>query len=144
MGYAEESLQRIRMAGMLHDIGKIGIEDSVLRKPGKLTDDEFEQIKLHPVRGFEILKGIRPFRNILPAVRQHHEWWDGHGYPDGLKGEAIPRDAPVLAVADAFDAMTCNRPYRKGMPIERVPRILAEGRGTRWASDVVDELLLCC
>ncbi|WP_146599647.1 HD domain-containing phosphohydrolase [Novipirellula aureliae] len=143
LGYDEESLQRIQMAGVLHDIGKIGVEDSVLRKPGKLTDDEFEQIKIHPVLGFEILKGIRPFRKILPAVRHHHESWDGSGYPDGLKGDAIPRDAQVLAVADAFDAMTSNRPYRDGMPIERVLKIFAEGRGTQWASDVVDELMLC-
>ncbi len=143
LGYNEDSLATIRMAGILHDIGKIGVEDSVLRKPGQLTDEEFAQIKLHPVLGFEILKGIRPFRDILPAVRHHHESWDGSGYPDGLAGELIPRDAQVLAVADAFDAMTSDRPYRPGMPVSRVVEIFREGRGQQWAADVVDVLMQC-
>ncbi len=141
--FDEEGVSRIRMAGILHDVGKIGVDDSVLRKPGKLTDDEFEQIKQHPVLGFEILRGIRPFRKILPAVRHHHESWDGSGYPDGLVGELIPRDAQVLAVADAFDAMTSDRPYRDGMPLEKVIQIFEQGRGKQWAADVVDILLSC-
>ena len=139
--FDDAGIRRIRMAGILHDIGKIGVEDSVLRKPGRLTDDEFEQIKLHPVLGFDILQGIRQFREILPAVRHHHEAWDGTGYPDGLCGTAIPRDAQVLAVADAFDAMTSDRPYRRGMEIDKVVSIFRKGRGTQWASDVVDALL---
>ncbi|TWU30996.1 Cyclic di-GMP phosphodiesterase response regulator RpfG [Novipirellula artificiosorum] len=143
LGYSDEDQQRIRMAGILHDIGKIGVEDSVLRKPGQLTEDEFAKIKRHPVLGYDILKGIRPFRRILPAVRHHHESWDGSGYPDGLKGEEIPRDAQVLAVADAFDAMTSSRPYRDGMPVQRVLDVFLKGRGTQWAKDVVDELLAC-
>jgi putative nucleotidyltransferase with HDIG domain len=143
LGYDEQSLARIRMAGILHDIGKIGVEDSVLRKPGKLTDEEFDQIKQHPVLGYEILKGIKPFRNILPAVRHHHESWDGTGYPDGLAGESIPRDAQVIAVADAFDAMSSDRPYRPGMPIDRVIDIFRKGRGQQWAADVVDVLFEC-
>ncbi len=141
LGFDEEHIATIRMAGILHDIGKIGIEDSVLRKPGRLTDDEFEQIKQHPVLGYEILRGIRPFRKILPAVRHHHESWDGTGYPDGLMGESIPRDAQVLAVADAFDAMTSDRPYRTGMPLQKVIEIFRQGRGSQWAADVVDVLL---
>ena len=141
LGFDEDGINRIRMAGILHDIGKIGIEDSVLRKPGRLTVEEFEKIKQHPVLGFEILRGIRPFRKILPAVRHHHESWDGTGYPDGLSGALIPRDAQVLAVADAFDAMTSDRPYRDGMPLEKVIAIFHEGRGTQWAADVVDALL---
>lgn len=143
LGFDDDGVNRIRMAGILHDIGKIGVEDSVLRKPGKLTAMEFEQIKQHPVLGYEILSGIRPFRKILPAVRHHHETWDGTGYPDGLVGEMIPRDAQILAVADAFDAMTSDRPYRKGMPLERVIEIFRQGRGTQWSSDVVDVLLSC-
>ncbi len=143
LGYDEDELSNIRMAGILHDIGKIGVEDSVLRKPGKLTDEEYTQIKQHPVLGFEILKGIRPFRKILPAVRHHHEAWDGTGYPDGLSGESIPRDAQVIAVADAFDAMTSDRPYRPGMPVPKVIEIFREGRGRQWAADVVDVLLQC-
>ena len=90
LGFDEDGISRIRMAGILHDIGKIGVEDSVLRKPGKLTDEEFEQIKQHPVLGYEILRGIRPFRKILPAVRHHHESWNGTGYPDGLTGRVDP------------------------------------------------------
>ncbi len=143
LGFDEDHVATIRMAGILHDIGKIGVEDSVLRKPGRLTDEEFEQIKQHPVLGYEILQGIRQFRKILPAVRHHHESWDGTGYPDGLCGESIPRDAQVLAVADAFDAMTSDRPYRTGMPLDKVISIFEKGRGTQWAADVVDVLLSC-
>lgn len=143
LGYQADDQKRIRMAGILHDIGKIGVEDSVLLKPGRLTPEEFEKIKAHPVLGYEILKGIRQFRYILPAVRHHHESWDGNGYPDGLAGNDIPRDAQVLAVADAFDAMTSDRPYRKGMPIEKVIEIFEDGRGSQWAADVVDALLDC-
>jgi len=143
LGFDEDGIARIRMAGILHDIGKIGVEDSVLRKPGRLTDEEFEKIKAHPVLGFEILQGIRQFSHILPAVRHHHESWDGSGYPDGLSGVDIPRDAQVLAVADAFDAMTSDRPYRSGMPLPKVISIFQGGRGTQWAADVVDVLLSC-
>lgn len=141
LGYGDSDLANIRMGGILHDIGKIGVDDSVLRKPSRLTDEEFEQIKRHPVLGYEILKGIEQFRSILPAVRHHHESWDGTGYPDGLAGDAIPRDAQIIAVADAFDAMTSDRPYRPGMPIEKVIEIFRNGRGSQWASDVVDTLL---
>ncbi len=143
LGYDEDRLQTIRMAGILHDIGKIGIEDSVLLKPGRLTAEEYEKIKQHPVLGYEILRGIRPFRKILPGVRHHHESWDGRGYPDGLAGDAIPRDAQILAVADAFDAMTSDRPYRDGMPMDKVIAIFHHGRGSQWAVDVVDALLAC-
>ena len=141
LGFDEEGMARIRMAGILHDIGKIGIDDSVLRKTGQLTNDEFDQIKRHPVLGHDILKGIKPFRRILPAVRHHHESWNGSGYPDGLSGDGIPRDAQVLAVADAFDAMASDRPYRSGMKMEKVVEILRDGRGKQWAADVVDVLL---
>lgn len=141
LGLNDRSAETLQLAGILHDIGKIGIDDSVLKKPGKLTDEEFDQIKRHPVLGYEILKDIRPFRHILPAVRHHHESWDGGGYPDGLAGEEIPRDAQILAVADAFDAMISDRPYRRGMPLEQVCGIFEKGRGQQWAADVVDALL---
>ncbi len=141
LGYNEEQLANILMGGILHDIGKIGVDETVLRKPGKLTDEEFDQIKQHPAIGFDILKGIRKLAPILPIVRNHHESWDGRGYPDKLGGENIPRDAQIVAVADAFDAMTSDRPYRQGMSLEKVVGIFKEGRGTQWAPDVVDALL---
>ncbi|MGB7345705.1 MAG: HD domain-containing phosphohydrolase [Pirellulaceae bacterium] len=141
LGYDEEGIARVRMGGILHDIGKIGVDDAVLCKPGKLTDEEFDQIKQHPVLGYDILKGIRQFSHILPAVRHHHESWDGRGYPDGLAGNEIPRDAQIMAVADAFDAMTSDRPYRSGMCLEKVISIFEGGRGSQWAADVVDTLL---
>ena len=141
LGYNEQQLANIRMGGLLHDIGKIGIDDAVLRKPGRLTDEEFEQIKKHPGIGYDILKGIHSFASILPIVRNHHESWDGSGYPDQLAGDEIPRDAQIVAVADAFDAMTSDRPYRRGMPLEKVSKIFQEGRGSQWAADVVDTLL---
>lgn len=141
LGYDKQGMKRIRMAGILHDIGKIGIEDAVLQKPGQLTTQEFEQIKQHPVLGYDILKENRLFKKILPAVRHHHEAWDGSGYPDGLTGDGIPRDAQVLAVADAFDAMTSDRPYRSRISIERVIDTLNSGRNKQWATDVVEALL---
>lgn len=139
----DQTADSMHLAGILHDIGKIGIDDSVLKKPGKLTADEFDQIKKHPVLGYEILKDMRPFRHILPAVLHHHEAWDGSGYPDGLSGNAIPREAQILAVADAFDAMTSDRHYRSGLPIEKVREIFLQGRGQQWAPDVVDALMAC-
>ncbi|QDT09838.1 HD-GYP domain-containing protein [Planctomycetes bacterium K23_9] len=141
LDYGDEGISRVRMGGILHDIGKIGVDDAVLCKPGKLTEEEFDQIKQHPVLGYEILKGIRQFSHILPAVRHHHESWDGTGYPDGLAGDDIPRDAQIMAVADAFDAMTSDRPYRSGMCLEKVISIFQSGRGSQWAADVVDTLL---
>ena len=138
--YDPDGIQRIRMAGILHDIGKIGVDDAVLQKPGQLTEKEFEQIKQHPVIGHDILKQIKLLRTILPAVRHHHESWDGSGYPDGLSGDGIPRDAQVLAVSDAFDAMTSERPYRASIPIERVVETLNAGRGNQWAADVIEAL----
>lgn len=141
LGYDDPAIANIRMGGILHDIGKIGVDDSVLRKPASLTENEFAQIKRHPILGFDILKGIEQFGSILPAVRHHHESWDGSGYPDGLSGDDIPRDAQIVAVADAFDAMTSDRPYRPGMPIEKVIEVFRGGRGTQWAADVVDTLL---
>jgi putative nucleotidyltransferase with HDIG domain len=112
----EESVDLIRIGTPLHDIGKIGIDDAILRKPDRLTPEEFEIMKTHTVKGAEIVSTIPDLRPILPIVRHHHERWDGKGYPDGLGGEAISPLARVVALADAFDAMTSDRPYRKGIP----------------------------
>jgi HD-GYP domain-containing protein (c-di-GMP phosphodiesterase class II) len=109
-------LELIRIGTPLHDIGKIGIDDAILRKTDRLTPDEFEAMKLHTVKGDEIINTVPDLRPIRPIVRSHHERWDGRGYPDQLAGEAISPLARVVALADAFDAMTSDRPYRKGMP----------------------------
>ncbi len=134
-GLCEYDLDQLRKTALLHDIGKIGVKDAVLLKDGKLTDEEFDQIKKHPEMGESILKQVEPadaMRPYLPGVRSHHERYDGKGYPDGLIGDSIPLFGRIIAVADAFDAMTSDRPYRKGMPKERAISILEEGRGTQW------------
>ncbi len=134
----DEMLQTIYMAGLLHDIGKIGIQEAVLRKPDRLTPEEYEHIKQHPEFGFKILVDIRQLRDVLPAVLHHHEQWDGKGYPHGLAGERIPRIARIMAVADAYDAMFSSRPYRPGMPEAKVESILRDGAGQQWDAVVVD------
>jgi HD-GYP domain-containing protein (c-di-GMP phosphodiesterase class II) len=137
LGCDTQTIHTIYMAGLVHDIGKIGIADSVLRKPGRLTEAEFEHIKLHPELGYKILRDIKQLADVLPVVLHHHEQWDGRGYPHGLKGEQIPFLARICAVADAYDAMSSDRPYRKGMPEERVVQIFREGADTQWDADVV-------
>jgi hypothetical protein len=136
-------LNTLYMAGLLHDIGKIGIDDNVLRKPGRLTEAEFEHIKLHPELGYKILADLRPLAEVLPVVLHHHEQWDGRGYPTGLAGEECPFLARVTAVADAFDAMTSDRPYRKGMPFEKVEEIFREGSGKQWDPTVIEAYFRC-
>jgi HD-GYP domain-containing protein (c-di-GMP phosphodiesterase class II) len=138
LGCDDEMLNTIYLSGLLHDIGKIGIDDNVLRKPGKLTAEEYEHIKKHPELGFNILKDIRQIKDALPGVLYHHESWDGGGYPDGLAGEDIPLLARILAVADSFDAMGSDRSYRQGMPDEELDQILREGAGQQWDEEVVD------
>ncbi len=118
MNLAAEDVELIRIGTPLHDIGKIGIDDAILRKPDRLTADEYEEMKRHTVKGDEMLATCAALSAVRPIVRSHHERWDGGGYPDGLAGEAISPLARVVAVADAFDAMTSDRPYRKGMPVD--------------------------
>lgn len=134
-GLGSAELDVLHKTALLHDIGKIGVRDSVLLKEGKLTEEEFGQIKLHTVMGENILRQIEPQEAMavfLPGVRSHHERYDGKGYPDGLSGEDIPLMGRIIAVADAYDAMTSDRPYRKGMPASRALAILEEGCGTQW------------
>jgi len=138
LGLSADEQRRIYLAGLLHDIGKIGVKDEVLRKPGKLTAEEYEHIKLHPALGYEILKGLKKIQHVLPAVLHHHESWDGSGYPHGLAGEAIPLIARIVAVADAFDAMGSDRPYRKGMDDAVLDRILREGAAKQWDASIVE------
>ncbi|HMO85105.1 MAG TPA: HD-GYP domain-containing protein, partial [Lacipirellulaceae bacterium] len=135
---SKPALSVIYLGGLLHDIGKIGVDDHVLNKPGALTPDEFDQVKQHPQRGYDILRGIRQLEPTLPIVLHHHEAWDGSGYPHGLRGDATPLLARVTAVADAFDAMSSDRPYRSGMPDAKVDAILREGAGRQWDPLVID------
>jgi HD-GYP domain-containing protein (c-di-GMP phosphodiesterase class II) len=137
LGWSQAMLTNIYLAGLLHDVGKLEIDERLLRKPGQLTDKEYERIKLHPEFGHQILSDIEPLSPILPAVLHHHERWDGHGYPEGLLGVKIPEIARIIAVADAHDAMTNNRPYREGLPSETVNRIFLDGAGVFWDPNVV-------
>lgn len=137
LGCDPELLHTLYMAGLLHDVGKIGIDDSVLRKPGKLTEAEFQHIKQHPELGYRILADITQLSAVLPAVLHHHEQWDGRGYPFKLQSDQIPLIARIVAVADAFDAMTSDRPYRQGMPVEKVDEIFRAGAGKQWDPEVI-------
>lgn len=141
LGLLESACEEIYMSGLLHDIGKIGVPDAVLGKPGRLTDEEFEQIKRHPTIGFEILKPLKPFAYLLPGVLHHHESFDGSGYPQGLAGESISLMGRIIAVADSYDAMTSDRTYRPGMPREKANQILRSGQGKQWDPDIVDAFL---
>lgn len=143
LGYDEKARYQIYIAGLLHDVGKVGIPDGILNKPSRLSDEEFDVIKKHPVIGYEILRDLKQFSYVLPAVRHHHEQMNGRGYPDGLSGEDIPLDARIMAVADAYDAMTSSRPYRDGMPFEKAESILKENRGPQWDPRVLDAFFQC-
>ncbi|MBI5759412.1 MAG: HD-GYP domain-containing protein [Planctomycetales bacterium] len=134
----EEDLRQIYLSGLLHDIGKIGVDDQILRKPSNLTPDEFEQVKKHPMIGYEILVGLKNLQTVIPGVRHHHESWNGKGYPDGLKGEEIPLMARILAVADSYDAMGSDRPYRAGMPLDVLENIFRRGADSQWDTRVID------
>ena len=137
MGISEIDCDRVYLAGLLHDLGKLGVPDAVLSKPGTLTNEEFAMIRPHPERGWAILQDLDELSYLFPGVLHHHERFDGAGYPDGLVGQRIPLVARILAVADAYDAMISDRPYRRGMPEERVEMILREGSGTQWDPEVV-------
>jgi putative nucleotidyltransferase with HDIG domain len=137
LGCDEKAIGRIYLAGLLHDIGKIGVDDNVLRKPDKLTEAEYEHIKNHVTIGHRILIDLKKMDDVLPVVLHHHEAWDGSGYPQRLPSDEIPRTARIVAVADAFDAMSSDRPYRKGMPDAKIDVIFREGAGKQWDPDVV-------
>ena len=140
-GYNEKRQDDIYMMGLLHDVGKIGVPDTVINKKGRLTDEEFELIKVHPVVGDRILKKIREMPELSTGARWHHERYDGKGYPDGLKGEEIPEEARIIAVADAYDAMTSHRSYRDVLPQEIVRSEIEKGKGTQF-DPVFAEIML--
>jgi len=136
-----EEMELIKIGTPLHDIGKIGIDDAILRKPGKLTRDEFEQMKTHTTKGAKILETVPDLATVIPIVRSHHERWEGNGYPDGLKGEAIPRLARIVAVADCFDAMTHDRPYRAGMASEAAFAEVEKQKNKQFDPEVANAFL---
>lgn len=131
-GYRDKMLEDIYMLGLLHDVGKIGIPDAIINKPDKLTDEEFEIIKSHPVKGAKILETITEMPQLATGARWHHERFGGGGYPDGLKGEAIPEEARIIAVADSYDAMSSRRSYRDVLPQEVIRQEIVKGRGTQF------------
>lgn len=141
LGLPEVELERLRRGGLLHDIGKLGVPSHILEKPGKLTDEEFEAMQQHTLVGAKILEPIATFSDIIPLVLHHHERVDGKGYPMGIAGDEIPYGARIMAVADTFDALTSDRPYRDGMPLEKALGIILEIRGTQLETEMVDEFV---
>ncbi len=140
MGLPADEARKVRLSALLHDVGKIGIDDRIIRKPTALTDEEFELMKAHPVKGAAIMETIPQLADIIPGMKYHHEKWEGGGYPDGLKGEQIPLQARIVAVADAFDAMTTTRPYQKAMEVSYVLERLREMSSKRFDGTVVEAL----
>ncbi len=141
LGYNDETVEKYHNIALMHDIGKIGVPEEVLNKPGKLTDEEFDVIKSHTKLGYNALKDISIMPDLAQGAGAHHERPDGKGYPNGLSGEDIPRVAQIIAVADTFDAMYSNRPYRKRMNFEKAVSIIKEVSGTQLTTDVVDAFL---
>lgn len=141
MGKSKEEQDEIYHAGLLHDVGKIRIPAEIINKPGKLTDEEFDIIKIHPVTGFHILRGISDNSYIAVGAKYHHERYDGRGYPNGLSGEKIPEVARILGVADAYDAMASNRSYRNALPQEVVRNEIEKGKGTQFDPDIAEIML---
>ncbi len=141
MGLPEESIDKVRLAGLLHDIGKIGVRESVLNKPSRLTDEEFQHVQKHSEIGEHILAPIADDEEILRLVRYHHEHYDGSGYPDRLEYDQIPLGARILAISDAYDAMTSERPYRKAMSNKAAYTEIEHGEGTQFDPGVADTFL---
>lgn len=141
LGLSDDDIKKLQIGGLFHDIGKIGVPDSILLKDAKLTDDEYSQIKNHPSIGAHILSNATIFADIIPIVKHHHEKYDGTGYPGKLKGEEIPYLARITAVADTFDAMTSARPYRTALPIETVKQEIERCSGTQFDPKIAKTFL---
>src|SRR6266852_3311598 len=143
LGLPDELRVALRRAGVVHDIGKIGVPEHILTKPGPLNDEEWKIMKQHPVMGERICAPLKSFRHVLPVIRHHHEKLDGSGYPDGLVGEQIPLTARILQIADVYDALTTERPYRTALPPEKAFAIMREEvkRGW-WDGSLIDQLEL--
>jgi len=141
MGVAQEAVREIQHAASIHDIGKVGIVESILNKKGHLTSDEYAEIQKHPTIGVRIVQSIPFLEEAIPVIQYHHERYDGNGYPHGMNGEDIPLSARIVAVADAIDAMMRDRPYRQALSTERVLQELRENSGTQFDASIVDVIL---
>ena len=141
LGLSDKDLRILRLGGLFHDIGKIGVPDSILQKESKLTDDEYSEIKNHPAIGVHILSTASIFNDIIPIVKHHHEKWDGNGYPSRLKGESIPYLARIATIADSFDAMSSKRSYRDSLPLDIIKEEFRKNRGIQF-DPVLDDLFL--
>lgn len=141
LGLSDSELNTLKVGGLFHDIGKIGVPDSILLKEARLTDEEFSQIKEHPTIGAHILGNAKVFQDIIPIVKHHHERWDGKGYPSKLQGEEIPLLVRIVTVVDTFDAMTSNRSYRNALPLERVVEEIKKCSGTQFDPNVASAFL---
>jgi putative nucleotidyltransferase with HDIG domain len=141
MGLAAVEVERIRLSALLHDVGKIGVDDRIIRKPTALTEDEFEAMKTHPIKGAAIMSAIPQLADVIPGMKYHHEKWSGGGYPEGLVGEKIPMQARIVSVADTYDAMTTTRPYQKAMELDYVVERIRQFSGVRYDPVVVAAFL---
>lgn len=144
LGLSEDEIEKLRISALLHDIGKIAIDDSILKKPAALTDEEYEIMKTHPQKGYKIMSQIPAMKDFLPGMYMHHEMVNGRGYPQGLKGDEIPLQAKIVSVADTFDAMTIDRPYSKGMLLDEALERIRSLVGTRYDAEVVEALVRGC
>jgi len=140
-GLAPSEVRAVRYGGILHDIGKIGVDEAIIRKPGPLTPEEIAQMRRHPEIGAQIISQMRFAREVAPIISGHHEYWDGSGYPRGLSGEEIPIGARIITIVDAYDAMTTDRPYRAALSAEEAFRRLSAGRGTQFDPEMLEVFL---
>lgn len=144
LGLNDAELERLEIVALLHDVGKIGIEDRILRKPTNLTPEEFEIMKAHPDKGANIMSQVAQLSDVIPGMRAHHENYDGSGYPQGLKGEDIPFFARLITVADTFDAMTTDRPYQKAFTLEFAVNRIRQMSGIKYDPKIVEAFATAC
>ncbi len=141
LGFSQQDIENLRLASLLHDMGKIGIPERILNKSGSLTETEFEQIKAHPSIAARMLEPLDVFKPLIPWIEFHHERYDGKGYPRGIAGKAIPLEARIISLADSYDAMTSDRPYRKALPIKMALREIAKHGGTQFDPQLTEVFL---